>query len=81
MTDQVAQTSHLQQTPQPAGASATDQWRASNVEARSADKVILEIRDITKTFPGVKALDNVNVKVQEGEIHALVGENGAGKST
>ena len=43
--------------------------------------VILEMRNITKTFPGVKALDNVNLAVQEGEIHALVGENGAGKST
>ncbi|MCR5686620.1 MAG: ATP-binding cassette domain-containing protein [Lachnospiraceae bacterium] len=44
-------------------------------------KVILEMRNITKTFPGVKALDNVNFQVEEGEIHALVGENGAGKST
>lgn len=43
--------------------------------------VILEMRNITKTFPGVKALDNVNFSVQQGEIHALVGENGAGKST
>jgi putative multiple sugar transport system ATP-binding protein len=43
--------------------------------------VILEMRNITKTFPGVKALDNVNLVVQEGEIQALVGENGAGKST
>ncbi len=43
--------------------------------------VILEMRNITKTFPGVKALDNVNLSVQRGEIHALVGENGAGKST
>jgi len=44
-------------------------------------KVLLEMKNITKTFPGVKALDNVNFKVEEGEIHALVGENGAGKST
>jgi putative multiple sugar transport system ATP-binding protein len=43
--------------------------------------MILEMRDITKTFPGVKALSNVNLSVEEGEIHAVVGENGAGKST
>lgn len=42
---------------------------------------ILEMKNITKTFPGVKALSNVNLRVQEGEIHALLGENGAGKST
>ena len=42
---------------------------------------LLEMRSITKTFPGVKALDNVNLSVREGEIHAVVGENGAGKST
>lgn len=44
-------------------------------------KTLLEMKNITKTFPGVKALDNVNLQVEEGEIHALVGENGAGKST
>lgn len=42
---------------------------------------ILEMDDITKIFPGVKALDRVNIKVKKGEIHALCGENGAGKST
>ncbi len=39
------------------------------------------MKNISKHFPGVKALDNVNLQVEEGEIHALVGENGAGKST
>lgn len=42
---------------------------------------ILEMRSITKTFPGVKALQDVNLDVQQGEIHAICGENGAGKST
>lgn len=42
---------------------------------------ILEMNNISKTFPGVKALDEVNFKVKKGEIHCLVGENGAGKST
>lgn len=41
---------------------------------------ILEMRGITKEFPGVKALNNVNMTVRRGEIRALVGENGAGKS-
>ncbi|EPX83683.1 multiple monosaccharide ABC transporter ATP-binding protein [Salipiger mucosus] len=44
-------------------------------------QTLLEMRDITKTFPGVKALDTVNLSVRQGEIHAIVGENGAGKST
>ncbi len=45
------------------------------------NKYILEMKNISKEFPGVKALDNVNIKVEKGEIHALIGENGAGKST
>ncbi len=42
---------------------------------------ILEMKGITKLFPGVRALDDVNLQVKKGHIHALVGENGAGKST
>src|SRR5215210_1660634 len=42
---------------------------------------LLEMRDITKSFPGVRALDRVSFDLRAGEIHALVGENGAGKST
>lgn len=43
--------------------------------------VVLEMRRITKEFPGVKALDDVSLRVNAGEIHAICGENGAGKST
>jgi len=45
------------------------------------DQPLLRMKNITKVFPGTKALDNVNFDVSRGEIHALVGENGAGKST
>jgi putative multiple sugar transport system ATP-binding protein len=74
---------------------ATNAWRALNLEpggsheagdtARwrlvSTAPVLLEMRSITKEFPGVKALSDVNLVVREGEIHAICGENGAGKST
>lgn len=43
--------------------------------------LILQVKNISKTFPGVKALTNVSIKFELGEVHALVGENGAGKST
>jgi putative multiple sugar transport system ATP-binding protein len=47
----------------------------------SMSDTILQMQDITKTFPGVKALQDVNLTVRRGEIHAICGENGAGKST
>ena len=43
--------------------------------------IILKMENISKDFPGVKALDNVNLSVKKGSVHALMGENGAGKST
>ena len=45
------------------------------------ENVLLQMTDITKTFPGVKALDHVSLTVKRGTVHALMGENGAGKST
>lgn len=47
----------------------------------SGETYLLEMRNISKSFPGVQALDNVNFRVKRGTVHALVGENGAGKST
>ena len=48
---------------------------------RSSDETILEFREVSKDFPGVRALDKVHFDLKRGEVHALVGENGAGKST
>jgi len=54
---------------------------ADTVAGAPAGRTVLEMRGITKTFPGVKALSDVNLAVRAGEIHAICGENGAGKST
>ena len=50
-------------------------------DSSPAQDVILEVVGVSKSFPGVKALDNVSFDLRRGEVHALVGENGAGKST
>jgi ribose transport system ATP-binding protein len=58
-----------------------DTLERGNARAYDGLETILELHDITKTFPGVKALDQVNFDIRAGEVHALLGENGAGKST
>src|SRR3954454_8205281 len=45
------------------------------------DELLVEMVDIAKSFPGVRALENAQFELRRGEVHALVGENGAGKST
>ena len=54
---------------------------ASAPEAPEAPEVLLTINDVSKAFPGVKALDHVTLEIRPGRVHGIVGENGAGKST
>jgi len=61
--------------------SESDVFQKTHQAERKADTPVLEVRGITKRFPGVTALDSVDLTVHRGEVHAVVGENGAGKST
>jgi ABC-type sugar transport system ATPase subunit len=51
------------------------------ISSSPTQEIILEVENVSKDFPGVKALDHVSFDLRKGEVHALVGENGAGKST
>ena len=52
-----------------------------NGMGKNSTDVILSVRNISKSFPGVKALDDVSLDIKYGVVHGIVGENGAGKST
>ena len=58
-----------------------DKGQRRNSKGGSAMEEILAMEHITKTYPGVKALDDVSISFIQGEVHAVMGENGAGKST
>jgi ABC-type sugar transport system ATPase subunit len=59
----------------------TEDQKNATQEKNTQLEPVLDVRNITKRFPGVLALDNVSLKFMPGEVHAVVGENGAGKST
>lgn len=65
----------------PGSANARAEERSDSLHMSQDNNYILEMRDIVKLFPGVKALDGVTLRVRPGSVHVIVGENGAGKST
>ena len=64
-----------------ARASGDKERREQSVNEQTKDDNILEVRGISKRFGGIEALKDISFSVRRGEVHALVGENGAGKST
>src|SRR5580698_6160962 len=50
-------------------------------EAKSMADLVLKLENVSKTYPGVRALDSVSIDCRAGEVHAILGENGSGKST
>jgi len=65
----------------PARHARAEQTYKNGGERQVGDAILLEMQNIEKTFPGVKALDHANLVLKRGTVHALMGENGAGKST
>ena len=63
------------------GEAQVAEGRSAGIAAEASSNVAVRVRGLTKTFPGVLALDSVDLDIAHGEVHGLVGENGAGKST
>lgn len=73
--------SHMERKEELSMSEETVKTTSAGTASSADEDLILELKGITKIFPGVKALDNVHFQLRRGEIHALMGENGAGKST
>ena len=71
----------MRKSGQWGGAKTEVLFHPIRLRGKKVGRTIVELDHITKSFAGIKALDNVHLDLQEGELHALMGENGAGKST